>query len=55
MPWESRWFQSEIEEIRNNFADVVFLSSNKEEFLENLDKAVNSNNEDRINKGYGNS
>ena len=42
---------TEIEEITNNFADVVFLSSNKEEFLENLDRAVNSNNEDRINKG----
>ncbi len=42
-----------IEEVNNNYNNIVFTAKTKEEFLEYLDYAVKNDNSQRIDKGLG--
>lgn len=40
-----------IEEVEQHYKDIVYIADSKEEFLEFVDKAVNDNTQERIQKG----
>ncbi len=40
-----------IEEVNENYNDVVYIADTKEKFLEYIDEALNKDNSDRIEKG----